>query len=310
MTSPAPVVVVAALTRERLADLARLLRSLPGLTHPVGWNVQFMIIDNDPSRSAEPLVQAAESAVDGLLTYISEPQPGIPAARNRALREAITRGWDLLAFIDDDETPDRHWLSELVAHYEKTGAALIGGPYWTAPPEPSCSCWEQFLTKSIQARSRLIAWNFARLQRAGRYFVISSGNWLGDVNWLSKNRISFDEKYRVSGGSDAALVFVVSKCGGKTSWCPTAIIYEHLPTDRILVRAQLSRYYQQAIVMAGLRHWPASRIIPVHLTRLFVGLALMVVPIRSTFMVGVYLVGWSAGMLGSVCGARSLLYRR
>lgn len=310
MNNTVPIVVVTALTRDRPTDLIRLLRSLSGLTRPAGWTVRFMIVDNDPGRGAEPLVRTAEPSFDGSLSYVSEPRPGIPAARNRALIEAIKGGWDLLAFIDDDETSDPRWLSELVSHYQRTAAVLIGGPYMTATPEPSFNHWQKFLVGSIQARSRLVAWNNARRHRMGEYFVVSTGNWLGDVKWLGERGLSFDEDYRVSGGSDAAFTFSVRQNGGKTSWCPTAIIYEHLPVERASVRAQLSRHFQQAIVMAKVRRPPALRTIPNQLARLLVGIALMIVPIRSSFMVGVYLVGWSAGMLGSMCGARSVLYKR
>lgn len=310
MKTSAPIVVVAALTRDRPVDLNRLLRSLLDLIRPVGWIVRFMIVDNDPGRSAEALVRSAAAAFEGDLNYVSEPQPGIPAARNRALHEATSGEWKLLAFLDDDETPDPHWLSELISHYEKTAAVLIGGPYMTAAPEPSFSRWQKFLVTSIQARSRLAAWNNARRSRAGEYFVVSSGNWLGDVKWLREHGILFDEKYRVSGGSDAALTFAVEEAGGKISWCPAAIIYEHLPVERISVRAQLSRHFQQAIVMAKLSGRPALSTIPAQLARLFVGIGMMLVPIRPSFMVGVYLAGWSVGTLGSIFGAQSVLYKR
>lgn len=48
-------VVVAALTYKRPEMLARLLESLLTLEHPAGWDVRFLIVDNDPEASARSI---------------------------------------------------------------------------------------------------------------------------------------------------------------------------------------------------------------------------------------------------------------
>ncbi|WP_425454326.1 glycosyltransferase family 2 protein [Luteococcus japonicus] len=51
--------------------------------------------------------------------YVNETAPGLAAVRNRALDEAGNA--NLLAFIDDDETPAAGWLQHLVRTWRATG---------------------------------------------------------------------------------------------------------------------------------------------------------------------------------------------
>ena len=45
-----------------------------------------------------------------VVKYVMEPKPGLNFARNRALKESTGQ---MIAFIDDDVTVDRHWLEGL-----------------------------------------------------------------------------------------------------------------------------------------------------------------------------------------------------
>lgn len=197
MKTSGRAIVVSVLTYRRPDDLARLFRGLAEIDRPQGWTVRFLVVDNDPEGSARPVVASARTNVAEDIAYVLEPNPGIPAARNRAVDEAAALGGRLLAFIDDDETPDQAWLSELVSHYERTRATLIGGPYLIANPDKSITRWQRFLVRSIQSRSRLMAANIARLHAQGKFVVVSSGNWLADLSWISEHGVSFDPDYRV-----------------------------------------------------------------------------------------------------------------
>ena len=60
------------------------------------------------------------------MRYVHEPEPGIAAARNRALDEAGPA--DLLVFIDDDERPVDGWLARLVETYRVDRPTAVVGP--------------------------------------------------------------------------------------------------------------------------------------------------------------------------------------
>jgi len=305
-------IIVAALTYRRPEMLAQLLESLLAVEYPAGWGVRFLIVDNDPRGSAKSTVEPFFGRFEGALQYVVEPHPGIPFARNRALREANDSGAKLLAFIDDDSYPDNAWIRELVAHQTATKAALVGGPYFTALPRRPLNRWQRFLACSMEARSRFLAANVARLHRKGSSIIVSSGNWLADLNWLREHDVWFDPAYRESGGSDAAISFVIRAKGGSVAWCPKAIIYEQLPPARLSLRNQFTRHRQQAIVLASLRPTPTWHLVPTQVARIIAGLGLTAIPVfgRASFMLGVYFIGSGLGKLASLRGASSRLYAR
>jgi glycosyltransferase involved in cell wall biosynthesis len=80
--------------------------------------------------SAEPLALPSETRVRNVV----EPNRNPATRRNRAVSAA--RG-ELLAFIDDDATADRRWLSTAVAYLDNHPDVLaLGGPD-PAPPDSS-----------------------------------------------------------------------------------------------------------------------------------------------------------------------------
>ncbi|MEG3904683.1 glycosyltransferase [Microcoleus sp. B4-C5] len=106
---PFPPLTVAICTKDRPDNLARCLQHLLKLQTPIsGEKLYFevLVVDNAPSD------ERTKKLVDSLpgVRYAREPKPGLDFARNRALQEA---NGELLAFLDDDVTPDRQWLKGL-----------------------------------------------------------------------------------------------------------------------------------------------------------------------------------------------------
>jgi GT2 family glycosyltransferase len=100
-----PVTVVIC-TRDRPFGLQTTLRGLVALDHP-GFRV---VVVDSASRGPETR-QIALEFVDRLdLRYLRVERPGLSRARNAGLAAVET---PLVAWLDDDATPDRHWLTEL-----------------------------------------------------------------------------------------------------------------------------------------------------------------------------------------------------
>jgi GT2 family glycosyltransferase len=72
---------------------------------------EIIVVDNAPADpGAVPAVlESLDPAVP--VRYVLESRPGLSMARNTGWRAAEA---DIVAFIDDDEVPDRHWLAEVV----------------------------------------------------------------------------------------------------------------------------------------------------------------------------------------------------
>ena len=63
-------------------------------------------------------------------TVISTENRGLSAARNTGLEAA---SGEIVAYLDDDASPDPHWLLYLVDTFERTGWAAVGGPNLPVP---------------------------------------------------------------------------------------------------------------------------------------------------------------------------------
>ena len=81
-----------------------------------------LVVINNSGAGSEDVIQKVldDSKIAEKLpvSLINSPQNNIATARNILLENT---NHDLLAFIDDDEFPEKQWLAELVQMYERTG---------------------------------------------------------------------------------------------------------------------------------------------------------------------------------------------
>lgn len=137
---PLPSLTVAICTRERPDELARVLDSLE-LQHHRDFRV--LVVDNAPASGATSTVVARYRDRFAQLEYVVEPTPGLSHARNRALANIDT---ELVAWIDDDETADANWLTEVVNAFAlHPDAAAVSGSVVPAELETWPQWWfEQY----------------------------------------------------------------------------------------------------------------------------------------------------------------------
>jgi glycosyltransferase involved in cell wall biosynthesis len=104
----APDISVVICTRDRPTRIADCVRELARQEYP---SYEIVVVDNAPADpAAVPLVlESLDARVP--LRYILEARGGLSWARNAGWLAAKA---DIIAFLDDDEVPDRHWLAEIV----------------------------------------------------------------------------------------------------------------------------------------------------------------------------------------------------
>ena len=231
--------VVAICTYRRPDGLARLLDALTALEPPVespgqapgaapvrlGEALDVVVIDNDAAGAG--LALARERAGTGYAYRLHahlEPEPGLSAARNRAVAEALALGPDLVAFLDDDEWPERQWLAELVRVRAEYGADAVGGP--TRPVFP----------EGTDAATRACAYYGAdlgvpdgaacRLEAGGNFLTTRAALEAAGPPW-------FDPAWARTGGEDLAFFTALARRGGRMRWAARAVVHEPVAPERL-----------------------------------------------------------------------------
>lgn len=221
--------VVAVLTYQRPDDLPPLLPELARQAATHGPDAAVLVVDNDPAGSAREVVESL-----GLpqVRYVVEPEPGIAAARNRALVESLDHG--LLIFIDDDERPDPDWVELLVecyrTHDRPVGVAGAVVPDVGAIEDPWITAGEFF----VRPRHRT-----GTLQEAA-----STANLLLDLQQVRAMGVRFDEAFGLSGGSDTMFTRELVARGGRIVWCDEARVVDHIRVQRLTRAWVLQRHFR------------------------------------------------------------------
>ena len=105
-----------------------------------GLSVHLVVIDNNCSDDTPEVVPRYSTRLP--ISLLKEPRPGKNSALNKALRECSLK--EIVVFTDDDVTPAKDWLTEIIASTEKwPGVPVFGGRIELAFPdgkEPAWAC--------------------------------------------------------------------------------------------------------------------------------------------------------------------------
>ncbi|RRH95977.1 glycosyltransferase [Mesorhizobium tamadayense] len=112
-------------TRDRMAVLEACIGSIQAacLAHPA-FAAELVVVDNGSRDGTAGYLSALAGRSAIPLTAISEPRPGLAAARNAGLARARGR---VLVFVDDDCRLERGYLVDLERHYASGEKWLIRG---------------------------------------------------------------------------------------------------------------------------------------------------------------------------------------
>jgi glycosyltransferase involved in cell wall biosynthesis len=129
---PASVIVC---TRDRAARLAACLDAVEALDYP---DFEIVVVDNAPvSDAVANLVAGRHSPVR--MRHLVEHRPGLAWARNAGLSAASGQ---IVAYLDDDERPDKHWLAELARGFTLSRrVAGVSGLVLPAALDTPAQCW-------------------------------------------------------------------------------------------------------------------------------------------------------------------------
>ncbi len=245
-----PRVSVCVCTYRRPELLDRLLAVLERQQTDGAFDVEVIVVDNDPDASARAVVERRAPGSPVPLVYGHEPQRSISLARNRAV--AMATG-SLLALIDDDEFPQPDWLVHLVEALNTSGADGVMAPVVPVLPAgaPQWLRRGRFLHRRRHATGTLVGAADTR-----------TGNALLRRTLFPEGALSFDPAFGRTGGEDSDF-FSRQLAAGKTfAWCDEAAVMEDVPEDRWTARFHVGRLWRSG-TLSG--EWIRQGRRPVHL---------------------------------------------
>lgn len=211
-----------------------------------GHEIRLVIVVNGPDRTALDRVQSMVAATGLTATVVSEPERGIPFARNRAVRTAIARGAEAIAFIDDDDIPDPEWLGELLAVASRTGADLVLGR-WRPPADldlPRVLQGVRFFKEpdpDATNRYGLPAWG-------GTYNVLIRTSLIERLSDAEGQL--FDPAFATTGGSDTDLFVRAARAGASVRAAPRSTVVRRWEPARISLRGVIRRAFRLGVTQA------------------------------------------------------------
>jgi GT2 family glycosyltransferase len=264
VTSPDISIVVC--TRNRALLLPGALTSLYDLATENEFTYEIVVVDHASSDSTPQVIAEAAKQAKHPLRGVREERPGIVAARNRGIDEAQGR-W--IAFFDDDQLADWHWLAELYRGAAEHDCRVVGGAVQLALP---AGC-----TRELAPTVRMLlgeSMGGDHPQRYGGRLTPGCGN-------LMVERSVFEQigqfETAIDGrGEDADLFERLQRARIDAWYIPTATIHHLTPPER-LQREYLLR------ISAGLGRGAAVRQLKalglIHFTCLWLAKAARVVAI-------------------------------
>jgi len=225
-------------TCKRVHYLKVLLDHVNKLEVPANVSVKLIVVDNDPAKSGEPVINDVKEYIKFPLLYDFESQRGIPFTRNKAV-SLVEADTDFVVFIDDDEYPDRLWLKELIKIQKQTNADLVQGPsipqYVQTPPK-----WVE--------KGGFHTFDLYNLNEGDKqpHNMVATNNLLVRYSKLKQLDGPFDEKLGLIGCDDTDLGLNLHELGCKMIYTNKALVYEFIPVERTTVKWLMQRNYRSA----------------------------------------------------------------
>jgi GT2 family glycosyltransferase len=141
------VSVVVATTMQRLDELDRCLNSLLALDYP---DFEIILVDNRPDGSVARKEMHERLCADPRVRVVSEPRPGISAARNHGARVARA---DVVVFTDDDVVAHPGWLRGVGTRFRADpDVDCVSGVVLPAELETPAQIWFERSGSKLESR--------------------------------------------------------------------------------------------------------------------------------------------------------------
>lgn len=225
-----PVVSIVICTYNRSGKLEETLQSVVKQDFA---SLEIIVVDNN---STDDTVQVVKKYP---VKYVLEKRQGVAYARNTGLE--TSRG-DYLAFIDDDETVNPDWVTEILKGFKlDPKVAVVTGPvvpvYEIAPP--------RWLPDSFHGST--YGEEFFVFQKRE---AIGTGNSIFRKETIADLRFTTDlgrKKNNLLSGEDTDFVDRLYRADYYGAYSPRACVYHWIPKGRISLRWSMRRYFYEGL---------------------------------------------------------------
>ena len=214
--------VLCVCTYRRPDSLRELLLALPDLDQ--SQDLSIVVADNDEAGEGAAVCNELPEDYPFQVHALIEPQPGISFARNAVVNKALTLNPELLAFLDDDETPEPAWLAELKRVQREQNADAVGGPTLSVFPVGTAEHIKS--NPYYGADMSMDDGTSCTLQAAGNFLIKAE-----TIKLLQPEY--FPPEFAHSGGEDLAFFTKLAKLGARMHWAAGAIVHEPVPENRL-----------------------------------------------------------------------------
>lgn len=221
------IVVIGVCTYKRPNMLRACLDSLTQQLVSPDIFVTIVVVDNEPTSTADVIVDEFGPITPIPIYYVHEPIRGIAAARNAVLETALDMEADWIAFIDDDEVAEPDWIAALMAERYRFTPVLRGrrihinpnnSPFWALPPKSG-------------------------IHKEGKVVKSASTCNIRFSRQLLDAGLRFDERLGISGGEDIDFFSRASAMGFEIKCTNHAVTHEFAHADRLTFRGQFYREF-------------------------------------------------------------------
>lgn len=183
-------------------------------------DIEILVCDeDDPKTSAEKLIKDIALHAPAPIRYLVSSGRSIVNCRNTLLAGA-TGDW--IAFIDDDQTANPSWLTELLSAQKQYNADVVKS-YVKAIYPPGAPPWVQ----ECDPYTRDYGPTGTRLT------MPSTNGILFRRAFALEHNIAFDPQYGRTGGEDADFFLRFHNRGARIIACRTSVVNEHVPLPRL-----------------------------------------------------------------------------
>ncbi|MEM8751253.1 MAG: glycosyltransferase family A protein [Pseudomonadota bacterium] len=305
MTS-SEIIAITVCTRHRPVMLAKCLRSIAREIAQHQTADFLVVVENDEIEQSRHVIDDIRHEHPSLkILYQLEETPGIPFARNTAVKSALENGADWIAFIDDDETCEPGWLAAMRRGIDEFQSAVLTGPVRSTMPEDAPDWFQKP--------------KFKNFERGRRLRTAATNNTLLSASWLVQNMTPpyFDLAMQFTGGSDTDFFYRLSDKGGTITWLDDAVVAEEIPASRLTARWQIQRNFRVAANAFKVNQkrnglvWALFRGLPKMIGRLLAGIGLLLLAVLAgvvSLRKGKWLMLQSISALASAAGTFTSIF--